>query len=56
MTFERAAILTEEARAQFENIWAKAPTPPSTWSPDQIEEAMTTLALHTLQAVCAMGD
>ena len=33
VNFERAAILTPEAKVQFERIWAQAPTPPASWAP-----------------------
>ena len=54
LNFERAAILTLEAKAQFESIWARDPTPPATWAPELIEQAMTLLAQETLQAVCPL--
>ena len=53
--FERAAILTLEAKAQFESIWAQAPNTPAIWAPELIEQAMAMLAQETLQAVCPLG-
>ena len=55
LNFECAAILTPEAKAQFESIWAQAPTPPATWARELIEQAMTMRAQETPQAVCPLG-
>ena len=55
LNFERAAILKPEAKAQFESMWAQAPTPPAIWAPELIEQAMTMLAQETLQVVCPLG-
>ena len=54
LNFERAAILTPEAKVRFESIGAQAPTPPATWAPELIDQAMTMLAQETLQAVCPL--
>ena len=54
LNFERAAILTPEAKAQFESKWAQAPTPPATSAPQLIEQAMTMLAQETRHAVCPL--
>ena len=55
LNFERAAILTPQAKAQFESTWSQAPKPPATWAPELIEQAMTMLAQETLQAVFPLG-
>ena len=51
---ECAANLTPEAKAQFESMWVQAPTL-AIRAPELIEQAMTTLAQETLQAVCPLG-
>ena len=51
---ECAANLTPEAKAQFESMWVQAPTP-AIRALELIEQAMTTLAQETPQAVCPLG-
>ena len=53
--FERAAILTPKAKAQFESIWAQAPTPPAICA-DEAGDTSGSLPAGDRRAEAAMGN